>query len=371
VTRLRKFLERLSPDRSTSRGRRARERPDIVHVLPAAAPLGGTERTVLDLLNSPTLADLDQRVLFVSPGRNSVFPPESIVPPLGPRVLGPLGAVLGLARARPRVAHGWLLRGNLTACLAKLLRRDLLVITSERNLGHTLTTSKSFAERLVGLFEDVATANSSAVRGAAVERIPRRSEHFRIITPGVVPRVRQDAVESSSAVMVGRLHPVKDHETALRAWSQVVRERRDATLAILGDGPERERLEGRITALGLESSVYLVGDRSPWPYLHGAQLFLSTSLAEGFSRAMLEALSTGLPIVTTDTGGSRELPDQATWRAPTGDDKQLAAHMLTLLEDEGTRERAGYAALRGAHDHFSVARCHERYRALYASVGIG
>lgn len=371
MTRIREVFERLNREPPALRGSGSCERPDIVHVLPASAPLGGTERTVLDLLASPALTDLDQRVLFVSRKRNVAFPAESIVPPFGPPVLGPLGAVLALARARPRVAHGWLLRGNLTACLAKILRHDLVVITSERNLGHTLTSRKRAAERLVGLLEDVATANSSAVRGAAVGRLPRRAGHFRVIAPGVVPGSRQHLSERSSGIMVGRLHPVKDHDTALRAWSRVVRERTDATLAILGEGPERERLEARIAALGLDASVRLLGDRSPWPYLYGTELFLSTSLAEGFSRAMLEALSAGLPIVTTDTGGSRELPDEATWRAATGDDSQLAAHILALLDDEELRDRARRAALRGAHEHFSVARCHERYRTLYASVGLG
>ena len=369
MTGFRKVIERPSRERSGSRRIGGRGRPDVIHVLPEAA-LGGAERTVLDLLSSPTLTDLDQRVLFVSRKPNAVFPPELVVPQVGPPALGPVGAVLALVRARPRVAHGWLLRGNLTACLAKLLRRDLLVITSERNLGHTLTRSKRLAERLVALIENLATANSSAVRGAAVQRIPRRAGRFRVIAPGVTA-LRQDSVESTSGVMVGRLHPVKDHETALRAWTRVVRERTDATLAILGDGPERERLEGRIAALGLDSSVRLLGDRSPWPYLYGSRLFLSTSRAEGFSRAMLEALATGLPIVTTATGGSRELPDEATWLAAVGDDGKLAEHILALLADEEAREQAGRAALHGARELFSVTRCHEHYRALYASVGIG
>jgi hypothetical protein len=56
-------------------------RPDVVHVLPHAHPLGGTERTVLDLLSSPSLTDFDQRVVFLRGGSLGPFAADQVLAP--------------------------------------------------------------------------------------------------------------------------------------------------------------------------------------------------------------------------------------------------------------------------------------------------
>lgn len=88
------------------------------------------------------------------------------------------------------------------------------------------------------------------------------------------------------------------------------------------------------------------GDGDPAPDLAGAQIFLSTSRAEGFSRAVLEALAAGVPVVSTEVGGIAELRGDAVRVAAVGDDAALAAHVLAWLQDPAALVAAADAARR-------------------------
>jgi glycosyltransferase involved in cell wall biosynthesis len=338
----------------------------VLHLLPhARGALGGTERTVLDLLRSPLLAHVDQRVAFVQPGRVAGFG--------GVTVLGGKGglpaALPAILRWRPDVLHGWLLQGNVAGVLLGAALPSARVVTSERNAGtHARPRVKRVLERFVARGEDVATANSFAVRDAAVGRVPRRAHRFRVIPPGVAALAEVGDPRPATAVSVGRLHPVKDHATALRAWSSVVAERPEATLTIVGGGPERAPLEALAGDLGLGGAVRFRGDADPAPDLYGADMFLLTSRTEGFSRAVVEALAAGLPVVATDVGGMAEIDGGATRLAPVGDAAGLAAHVLAWLDDPGALARASSAA-RAAARRFTPDECHRAYAELYAGLG--
>jgi glycosyltransferase involved in cell wall biosynthesis len=339
----------------------------VVHLLPHARTLGGTERTVIDLLRSPALSGVEQRVAFVQPGIVLGFDPAAVLAARGAAKTLPMSALRAILAYEPHVAHGWLLQGNLFGALVKRLRPQTALITSERNVGHKLTRPKRLLERLVAAAEDVATANSAAVRDAAVDRVPRRGRRFEVIAPGVAAPRLQGAPRPTSAVMVGRLEPVKDHETALRAWRTVVQRQPQATLTLVGEGPLRTRLEALAAELGVAGSVRFVGHADPAPHLHGAKLFLSTSRAEGFSRATMEAMATGLPAVCTPVGGVPELPPDSVCRVPVGDAAAVAAAVMRLLDDAGERARLRAAALQVA-EAYGPERCHAAYARLYKGV---
>jgi glycosyltransferase involved in cell wall biosynthesis len=334
----------------------------ILHVLPHGRALGGTERTVLDLLSSHQLRHLEQRLTFVQPGSAPSFSAAGVIPHRR------LGTSMRAIRAwGPDIVHGWLLQGNLLAAAMKLLVPGARVVTSERNVGHAMTPLKRVLERMAAMAEDVATANSSAVRDAAVARVPSRGGRMRIIPPGVRPLPRPDAIRACDAVVVGRLHPVKDHPTALRAWRSVVTQRPDATLSFVGDGPERAALGDLARSLGVADRVSFHGDTEPAPHLYGARIFVLPSRAEGFSRALIEALGAGLPAVCTDVGGVDELPATAVRRVPVGDHEAMGRAILDLLGDEEGRARAA-AAARATAERYAPETCHATYADLYAQV---
>ena len=340
------------------------DRLRVLHVLPHGRALSGTERTVLELLGSPQLRELDQRVVFVQPGRVTGFDRARVLGGRG----GAVAALPAIARWRPQILHGWLLQGNVVAALLALVVPSVRLVTSERNLGrHAHPRFKRTLERFVARREDVATANSVAVRDAAVQRVPRRARAFRVIAPGIVAPTSAETARPATAVAVGRLHPVKDHVTALRAWRRVVAVRPGATLTIVGGGPERDRLEQLSHELALDRSVSFRGEANPAADLEGARMFLLSSRSEGFPRVVLEALSAGLPVVCTDVGGVAEIGGSAVRIAPVGDDKALAAHVLDWLQDPRALADAT-AAARPAAERFAPAACHRAYRDLYAQL---
>jgi glycosyltransferase involved in cell wall biosynthesis len=343
------------------------DRPRILHLLPHARALGGTERTVLDLIRSPHLTEFDQRVAFVQPGRVSGFPAASVLGGRG----GAVTVLPAILRWRPHILHGWLLQGNVLGALLAQALPSARLVTSERNLGgHARPRVKRALERLVARAEDVATANSVAVRDAAVARVPRRGAAFRVIQPGVArpAHASLEPLPTATAVTVGRLHPVKDHATALRAWRRVIEARPEATLAIVGSGPERAALETLAQELSLNGAVRFRGEQNPAADFYGARMFLLSSRSEGFSRAVLEALAAGLPVVSTEVGGMSELNPEAVRLAPIGDDAKLAAHVLAWLDDPDALASAAAAAQAEA-ERFDPAACHRAYADLYEELG--
>ncbi|MBU1046187.1 glycosyltransferase [Patescibacteria group bacterium] len=108
---------------------------------------------------------------------------------------------------------------------------------------------------------------------------------------------------------IGRLGSQKDFTTLIKAFALVKKEI-DAQLIILGEGGKRENLERQIQDSNLKD-VYLEGFvQNPYFYMANSDIFISTSLWEGFSNVLIEAGILGLPIIATDCGsGSRELLD--------------------------------------------------------------
>lgn len=132
-------------------------------------------------------------------------------------------------------------------------------------------------------------------------------------------------------LMVSRLNRDKRVDAALTAFAGFRKEFPMAGLVIVGDGPERENLESRITNHGLRNAVRLEGWREDLiPYYKGADLYLLSSAFEGYGRTVVEAAAAGLPIVMTDVGVAREIiRDGETGRVvPVGDREALARALI-------------------------------------------
>lgn len=106
---------------------------------------------------------------------------------------------------------------------------------------------------------------------------------------------------------IGRLLPVKDFETLLRAFKGLL-ETQDAKLLLLGEGTEIEGLETLIAELKIQNHVSMPGTvDNVFPYLKAADIFVLSSTNEAFGNVIVEALACGTPVVSTDCGGPREI----------------------------------------------------------------
>jgi glycosyltransferase involved in cell wall biosynthesis len=170
------------------------------------------------------------------------------------------------------------------------------------------------------------------------------------------------------AVIVARLNPVKDIGTLLRALAIAVREEPSARLEIAGDGPSRADLEQLASDLGLDQAVRFLGEVHDVPaVLHRARLFILSSVSEGISLTLLEAMARGLPIVATRVGGNPEVvvDGQTGYLVPAGDPAALAQALLHIWRDPELGRQLGQAGRQRVEHHFEVRRMVADYEALY------
>lgn len=170
---------------------------------------------------------------------------------------------------------------------------------------------------------------------------------------------------------VGRLNPVKDQATLLRAFARLHDEFADTALVLVGDGALRPALEAQAAALGIVHAVRFLGDRSDVrELLQGFDIFALSSLSEGYSMALLEASASGLPIVATDVGGNREIVvDGRNGRlVPPARDDALAEAFATLLRDPAGAVAMGRAGRDWALREASIETMAGRYDALYRNA---
>ena len=177
---------------------------------------------------------------------------------------------------------------------------------------------------------------------------------------------------------VGRLNPVKDQATLLRAFARTQAALTDATqtqitqtpdaLVLVGDGALRTTLETQAAALGIGDRVYFLGDRSDVrQLLQGFDLFVLSSLSEGYSMALLEACASGLPIIATDVGGNREIVvdgRNGLLVAP-GHEDALAEAITALLRAPERSAQMGLAGRDWALREASIKTMAMRYASLY------
>ncbi|SIS11151.1 glycosyltransferase [Microbacterium sp. RURRCA19A] len=184
------------------------------------------------------------------------------------------------------------------------------------------------------------------------ERFPHRVR-FATVPSAILPRraarvasCRRDDV----VVMACRLVEQKRIDLAIRAWEEVVRERPGARLEIYGDGPLREHLRTMVRERGLQGAIRLRGhDDDVRAAIERARVFLSTSAFEGQGLAIVEALSAGVPVVSTDVRyGPAEVIGDGGILVPAGDVAGIAAGVVSLLGDDDQWERASAEARRSA-----------------------
>jgi glycosyltransferase involved in cell wall biosynthesis len=264
-----------------------------------------------------------------------------------------------LRRERPVAMVSSLDYMNVIAVTARRLARvdTRLVVNEQNTLSMQTGQSRQLRQRLLPAFvrhtyprADGIAAVSAGVADdlEALIGLPRRS--VRVINnPVIVPELSEMVAQPCDhpwlagdhppvLLAVGRLSPQKDFECLLRAFA-TVRASTDARLLILGEGPERPRLESLIAELGLSADVDLPGwVGNPFPYMARADLFVLSSRWEGLPTVLIEALFCGLRIVATDCpSGPREILDGGRFGSlvPVGDPGALAAAILDALHDGG------------------------------------
>ena len=177
--------------------------------------------------------------------------------------------------------------------------------------------------------------------------------------------------DEPALVAVGRLVTVKDHATLLEAVQRLDREGMSPLLLVAGDGPLAEPLRLRAAALGIGDRVRWLGHRSDVEsVLAAGDVFVLSSVSEGMSNTILEAMAAGLPVVATRVGGADEMvvDGETGWPVPPEEPDAMAGALASLLRDADLRRRMGAAGRARARAEFSLEAMVARYEMLYLEL---
>jgi glycosyltransferase involved in cell wall biosynthesis len=169
-------------------------------------------------------------------------------------------------------------------------------------------------------------------------------------------------------VTAGRLARVKNYPLLLEAAAIVLRQR-PAHVWILGEGEERASLERAASVPPLSGHVTFVGfQSSPWPWIARADVFVLTSVYEGFGNVLIEAMACGTPVVATRSPGTVEIiEDGVNGLLVDHTAEAVATAIARLLEDGGLRQRL---IARAADDvrHYAAPAVAARYQRLFEEL---
>lgn len=227
-------------------------------------------------------------------------------------------------------------------------------------------------ERLAARWCHAIIAVSAHERDAGLRRRIGRPSQYRLVPNGIdLERftVAHRPVEGR-IVMVGRLARQKRPDLAIRALALLRPRLPHAHLQLVGDGPLRRQVEHLVHELNLSPAIQLLGPRNDIPeLLNSAHCLLLTSDYEASPLSVLEAMSAGVPVVTSRFGGVAELVDDGrTGIVVDPDPASIAGALYQLLSDAHLARALGNAAHAEAHLRFSRVRMAAETIAVYGEV---
>jgi glycosyltransferase involved in cell wall biosynthesis len=147
----------------------------------------------------------------------------------------------------------------------------------------------------------------------------------------------------------------------------------DSHLIICGEGPEQTNLESFIKTSSLAGKVHLIHSEDKFGVISAMDVFVMSSLAEGFSNAVLEAMSMARPVIATSVGGNPEAVQNGLNGiiVPPADAEAMAEAMVQLGNNMAKRHSMGAAGKERAGSEFSLERMVEAHQDLYESLARG
>jgi glycosyltransferase involved in cell wall biosynthesis len=328
--------------------------------------IGGSERHLLTLL--PALAARGVDTLFV--GLDDPDAPETdrfydalAVPSV--RVASRKGLsprlVRALRRAKPDLLHTHLVHADVHGPFG-----GATLVSTKHNDDPFRTGPFRWVERAITRRAARAICITEALRRFNVERVGLPASKLVVVPYGLDEPPAAwgpnefELPEGKLVIAVSRLVPQKGLDVAVEAMAGI-----EATLVVLGEGPERERLEELARTRGVRLLLPgRVGDVAA--VLRRADVLVHSARWEGFGLALLEAMLCGLPVVASRVSSIPEIvvDGETGVLVPRDDPSALAAAIVRVLADPGD---LGVRGLARAKAEFSVAAMAERTLAVYAA----
>jgi glycosyltransferase involved in cell wall biosynthesis len=285
--------------------------------------------------------------------------------------------------------HKYGFQAALAVALGKLLRRPVLLkLPSSNAMGIERAMGAGIVGRILRFFHlrvSACLVVSEETREEAIHfGIP--PEQIYLIPNGVDGRQFHPTLPEERAaarralglhcerlvLYVGRLSPEKNPLGLLEAWAAIDTEaRKGALLVLVGDGPQRDKVQAKAQAANLAGRVHLAGHcNNVATWYQAADVFVLSSYNEGLSNSMIEALASGLPVISTRVSGSSILIESPTAGlvVDSGNVENLAGALESLLLDKSMRTRFGENARQKFEARFSLETLSKKMILLYKEL---
>ena len=325
-----------------------------------------------DLLDEVRALDVPVLDAGVRDGSNALARPHTLRQVV--RIAGEL------RRRRVQIVHSYLFHANWFGTLAGRLAGVPVVIVSKRSMDVYPRARDRWACRLTNRLAHRVTAVAQAVRDHVHREEGCPLDKVVVIPNGVNTDQFRDALGAPAEPMLGanangkvfgtiaRLVWKRGNDELLEAAELVARSEPTARMLVVGDGPLRPTLEEKAKARGLDKTVQFLGavPRAARLLPH-FDVFVLSSVLEGMSNGLLEAMAAGRPVVATAVGGNTEcvVNGETGLLVPPRDPGAMADAVLRLLRDPEMAQRMGEAASRRARTEFSIPRMISRMESLY------
>lgn len=267
----------------------------------------------------------------------------------------------------------------------QLPARAILFTEHGRHYPDTRSLKRCLLNKALLREQDRVTAVGQFVRRALVRNEAIPAKRIDVVYNGIEPGPEPTDDDRAAArrllgidpgrpvvMQVARFHPVKDHDTAIRAWTNVHKAIPDALLVLVGDGEGRAAIQTMAAERGLQDAVQFTGAvDNARQLIPAADLCMLTSLSEGVSVTLLEAMAAALPVVATDVGGNPEVVEHGKtgMLAPRRDAATISQTLIKLLPNAPyARLTLGMAGRERLLKRFTADRMHAGYAQLYESI---
>jgi glycosyltransferase involved in cell wall biosynthesis len=363
----------------------------IVHIMPQIG-VGGAERQLYELITHTDPALVQHEVLYYSDSHDEVMlgryrsggvnfsrVPRNTKHPI--RFLRELS--MAIRKAQPDIVHCWLVSANFWGRLAAIRAGVKHIIVAWRSCYIWKPLGMKICEKLT-TNRVHHTANSFACANYIAERLGVSSERFTVIYNGIdldkygINADRRQIFSGISipdrtkiVTMVGRLDAKKNYPMLLRVAQKAKLKGHPVHFLIVGGGHMRDEFIELAVQLDVIDIVHFIGIRIDIPQILAASdIFLFTTNLEGFPNVLLEAMATGMPIISTNFAGADELVQNGiTGLIVPCDDSNAAYECLHSYIDNPVLARTiGCAGKHFVSERFSMQTMVEKTYAFYMSV---
>ena len=288
------------------------------------------------------------------------------------------------------ILHCWLFASNIIGAVAGRMAGIPVVLSSERNVSHWkriwFGRWAQWVERLTAPMNDRVIVNAEVLKDDFAKWSGLHQNRIVTIYNGIDPQslplaepsmsseIREEmSVDEGKTLIgwVGRLETEKDPSFLLRAARMILDQQGNVSFLVLGSGKLEKQFSDEVDRLGLQKEIIYLGERKDvYRLMLGMDLLWLTSIVEGMPNVLIEAQLLGIPCVTTDAGGAREVVENARsgFVVPVGDMEAFVEKTRILLEDLSIRARFSATGRQRANDLFHADRMVEETQELYRSL---